>query len=1014
VPCFDFALTSAAFGYQQPFAGQDLHLSCSKLTSFRQEDKGHILVFTRGVDILAGGSNLSAEKAVVWVEPVLHELRGRSAINYKVRVYLETNPKIAAGHGGDSLGLVSTAVKAGESIVVQFAISGQIFVTANQKTEEDVSDSEFYKRAAKAAKPVRAEFVVQPEARVPEKLELADVEQKKPFLQFLQPIKFKGGRKGFIRPAMEPEMVKKRTGKKAKPELSGSSRFEYSINISPAGDEPLDFESLPGPEELDTAILRQRFYIWQRRPNGTLLELQADSAVIFYAGKTIEASGEEDETQDASFVEQLKAGRTIKGIYMTGDVLMTEGQRTIRADEVFYDFKREKALAVNSVMRNFDPGRGIPIYLRAAKLRQLSATKFTADNVTLTSSEFYLPQISANASSVVITDTTSVDAQLGKVTKSSYEAEMRDVTLKMGNRTVFYWPFIRSNLERPDIPLKSVHTGYDSTYGASIETRWYLARLLGLSEPEGTESTLALDYFGKRGAGAGFEIEYQDEDYFGRTLAYLVQDSGEDDLGRAQSRRNIEPPRRERGRFLWRHRHFLPYNWQLTTQFGYASDEYFLEGFYRGEYNVGMQESYIHLKRIEKNRGLSFLGKARINDFRDQLEELPSVEFHLTGESVFGDRGTFYSDTQLSRLRQRIGDKHNINIDENSFGFASHRSELDFPLQAGDFQIVPYVAGNFGYDDRSGFRRSLVDGTFTGSFGKKTVWIGEAGLRASGQYWKVYPDVKSRLWDLYKLRHTIEPELAAAVYQESDDIVEQRDTFHLGLLQRLQTKRGPEDSRENVDWMRLNLDLTWVNNSEKPEQSGADRFIWNRPYIPMQTFSAVNISNSDLSSRMRRFERFGPRRSYFGIDYLWRVSDTALVISDLNYDILSGVVQQFDIGYSRLRWPDLSYYIGSRYLRRAQIGDEKGTNSFIFAMTYKLDPRYSMVFSQQYDFDYGANVRNDITLVRRYHRVCWAFTYSADESLREHAVTVSIWPQGVSELAIGSRRFRNLSGSAAY
>ncbi|GAI52969.1 unnamed protein product, partial [marine sediment metagenome] len=86
-------------------------------------------------------------------------------------------------------------------------------------------------------------------------------------------------------------------------------------------------------------------------------------------------------------------------------------------------------------------------------------------------SEFYLPQISLTASSVLITDTTAIDEQAGRVSDSSYDVQMRDVRLKKGKRTLFYWPFMRSNLERPDIPIKSLHVGHDSTFGTFVEQR---------------------------------------------------------------------------------------------------------------------------------------------------------------------------------------------------------------------------------------------------------------------------------------------------------------------------------------------------------------------------------------------------------------------------------------------------------------------------------------------------------------------------------------------------------------
>jgi hypothetical protein len=339
------------------------------------------------------------------------------------------------------------------------------------------------------------------------------------------------------------------------------------------------------------------------------------------------------------------------------------------------------------------------------------------------------------------------------------------------------------------------------------------------------------------------------------------------------------------------------------------------------------------------------------------------------------------------------------------------------PVWSNPFKIIPYVAGTFGYDDRSGFTRSLVDGSDTGEFGEDKVWIGEAGIRIGTEYWKVYPDVKSRLWDLDGLRHIIKPQLVTAVYTENASEVEQRNMLNIAVLQRLQTKRGggpgSADKRQMVDWMQLNTDFTWVSDSGD-DSSGPDRFIWSKPIVPLRVLSAPDIFNGDLDSSLRRFEMYGPRRNYFGADYIWRISESSALLSEMNFDMQSSVVQQFDIGISHMRWPNLQFYIGSRYLKRVEVLDEKGSNAFTFAATYVLDRRYTLAFAQQFDFDYGANIRSDITLLRHYHRMSWAITYSADESLDRRAIVFSIWPQGVSELGLGSRRYTGLTSPAGY
>ncbi|MHC4456135.1 MAG: LPS-assembly protein LptD [Planctomycetota bacterium] len=963
------------------FMGQDLHLSGGELISYQASTSEHILVFRDGFSMFIGANRFSSGSGVVWLESKSTEFRGRVRIDYKATVYLRGNVSVEQARASKTIDLSQTVVEEAESMVVVFDVSGEVFVTAEKReVAEDISELlrlELYKQAIAAVEvvPIGPKFVVQPEAEVPELYE--EVEPKE-----------------------EVVVVKKPAEAVAVVPEERRPRFRYPVNIAPAGEVEPKFESTKAPDETDVGTIIGRFYLWQKQDEkGRLLELQADNAVVYYLGDELQVEGED---------RDILARGALRSIYLSGDVVMTEGQRTVRCDELYYDFQRRKALAINAVMRNYDVERQIPIYVRAAKLRQVAENKFEGDNITLTSSEFYLPQISLNASSVVITDTTTIDAQAGRVSDSSYDAEMRDVRLKLGERTIFYLPKVRSNLQRPDVPLKSAHVGYDSDWGMFLETRWYLSRILGLREPEGTDSTFALDYYGERGVGTGIDIDYKREDYFGRLLGYLIRDTGEDDLGRQGSRRDLEPPRELRGRFLWRHRHFLPYNWQLTAEVSYLSDENFLEGYYRSEFNIGkQQETLIHLKRIEDNWGLSILGKARINDFVNELEELPSVEYHLTGQSLFDDKFTFYSDSLVGRFSQRLAWPQ---TSDGFFTFMSERAELDMPMTIGRAKLVPFVAGTVGYEDGSGFETDIEGSTIDR---ENTVWLGEVGARLSTQYWKVYPNVKSRLWDLNGLRHIVRPFVTAVFFADSDSVIEQRDILNVGISQRLQTKRASGDNQRTVEWMRLDVDFTWLGESDDASDSGPgpDRFIWNKPFIPLMN----RYRRGSLPQDRRNSNIFGPRRRYVGADYIWHLSDTTAILSDMNFDMQSGVVQQFNIGFSHLRWPNLSYYIGSRYLRRIENNfGEIGSNAFTFAATYVLDPRYTLVFSQQFDFDYGARLRSDISLIRRYHRVVCGLTFSSDESLDKHAIIFSIWPQGVPELAIGNRRYMGLGGTAGF
>jgi hypothetical protein len=201
----------------------------------------------------------------------------------------------------------------------------------------------------------------------------------------------------------------------------------------------------------------------------------------------------------------------------------------------------------------------------------------------------------------------------------------------------------------------------------------------------------------------------------------------------------------------------------------------------------------------------------------------------------------------------------------------------------------------------------------------------------------------------------------------------------------------------------------WVDHSSD-EDFGPNRFIWDRPFIPLIDTTGGRVPPLDRRST----GMFGPQRDYTSATATWRVTETTSVLGDFFVDMPTGAVDQADVGFSRLVWPNLSYFIGSRYLRNINNGlGQQGSNAVTFAVTYVMDPRYTAVFSQQYDFDYGANIRSEMTLIRRYDQVNFAITVSVDESLDEKRIVFSLWPKGVPELAIGLRRYMGLGASGS-
>jgi hypothetical protein len=297
--------------------------------------------------------------------------------------------------------------------------------------------------------------------------------------------------------------------------------------------------------------------------------------------------------------------------------------------------------------------------------------------------------------------------------------------------------------------------------------------------------------------------------------------------------------------------------------------------------------------------------------------------------------------------------------------------------------------------------------------------LGETGVRGSTMFWKEDPMVRSKFWDVRGVRHSVTPYFETAAYQPSDSAIDMSDYFHTGVTQLWQTHRGRQDKMYTVDWMRLDVNGTWLSDdadssigpartSREIDAYGPSWFVYNDPSIPLL--------------RRRDYRYYGIARDTLNADYEWRVSDTLTLLSDTNYDVDSGKVQQLDLGINRYVYPDISYYLGSRYLRPVLIDideddngtidiHEKGSHSVIGAITWQMSSRYTVTFSQEYNFDFGKNISSDLTLVRQYHRMFYALSFSIDESLDREAVMVSVWPQGVKELAVGSRRYAGLNSA---
>ena len=729
---------------------------------------------------------------------------------------------------------------------------------------------------------------------------------------------------------------------------------------------------------------------------GDALELLADSAVVFLT------AGAPQDTRDAPSISDSQgdsdqfSGMGVEAVYLGGDIRIFSGGQTIRASQAYYDLARNRALILDAVAFSMVADRNLPIYLRAERIRQLSEREWSADNAILTTSEFHTPHYHIGAQHIELVDRTprSLFGKPAGLARASYRVEKP--TFNINNVPIILWPWSAGKIDVSESAIRRVSAGYDGNFGLRLETEWDLFNLLSFEAPVGFTADLSLDYMTDRGPAAGIDLDYETDHYYGAVQSYLIDDHGDDNLGRFRDNQRDDGTR---GRLTWRHRHFLPDDWELSFELSYESDRAFLEEYFESEFDEGKErETFVYLKKQRDNWAFAVQTQARLNDFYTQTERFGELTFHLVAEPV-GEFGSWYSESRAGAVRYRSAEKEFfILLTEGSDGPSSgmtaridSRQELTFPLRLGPVNVVPFFTlRGTAWDDTPD--RSLFS-PFRGDGGGAGRLFASVGVRSSMYLCRIYEEFKSALLDVDGVRHVIKPQLLAWMsysnrdsdelfpFDESVEGIDDFDGVLLSVLQRWQTKRGQGEYRRVVDWITWDLQLGLFNDGRSSDvTNGFTSF--TRP----ERSVARNFVNSALA---------------------WRINDTTAVLSEMNYDLNDGEIDIFDLGIQVDRTPRFSYGIDYRFIQ------ETDSNLLGLGLNYKIDAKHTVAFREAFDLDGGRTLDFTIAYIRKYPRWYVAWAFELDEAEDNIGVSLSVWPEGLTRTTIGSRRFTGLATSTA-
>lgn len=943
---------------------ESLHISTTGTAStWLDTGETNVIVIDGPVTIVADRVELSAASAVVWIRPSPGEVLDQS----RAEIALVGAARMTQGQ----------IEREGERLFVTMNVRGTIRITAAKRVTRNLSTSPLYENAL-LLRPEGATGLGTPGP--------TEVPQQRPWITTPpSPLPTTLPTDQRVRP---PEPVSFRAG-----DVQTSTTADGNIAL----------------------VLSRDVVLLQTRRDGDFVELQAERAVLFTPLKHLRELAEE-----GNFKQVEDA---VTAAYLEGDVRISytpsgvrQPEQRLRAQRVYYEFATDRAILTDAVLHTLEPNRQIPVVVRAETIRQLTLGEYNTERVELSTSAFAVPSYSVAADRAYVRSYDTNDPRYGQRT----DFQAHNATFQLFDVPVFWLPAVGGSMTQRGFPLRQIEFADTNRTGPSILTNWGLFESLGLVPPKGLDVGYSLDYLCDRGFAFGFDGDYRggfitettkepwsfDGDF---DAWFLPSDHGEDKLGR--DRATVEPEEDFRGQAIWQHQHFFPEGWQVQLRAGWASDPTFLEEFYESQFNNGLpRDLSAYIKRQRETEALTFSVNYQPLDFvttADQLQEnfevehLPEVGYRRIGDSLGDDRFTFFSqntvaglkfaesDATLADLGFKPGQSPGLpalgltGVTDDVTWRGDFRQEIDYPVQMGQFKVVPYLMARYiPYSDSP-------DG------GSQNRLLGGAGMRISTAFWKVDDTAKSNLFNVNRIRHVIEPELHVFtscesvdqedvfLYSEEVDRINAISAMQLALRQRWQTKRGGPGRWRSVDFFTLNAELNLFSN--RPDDD----------LLQPVGFRGLFFDSIPEASI--------PRNS-INADALWRMSDTLAVLGDCAYNLDEMALATTSLGVAVQRDPRLSYFAGVRY-----IGEINSTIASL-ALNYELSTKYSVQLLQSMSLSGEGNQNSSVTVIRRFDRFFATLSVFYDPVDDESGFRFAIVPQGLGS-GLTSDRFSTVFGA---
>ncbi|MEX0876236.1 MAG: LPS assembly protein LptD [Phycisphaerales bacterium] len=708
---------------------------------------------------------------------------------------------------------------------------------------------------------------------------------------------------------------------------------------------------------------------YQAASSGQWVDFRAERVVIYTAGD-----------EPISGVSSFGTSQ-IEGIYLEGGVFAGDDQWSVRSPRMYLDVANNRALMIDTVFWTTDQRSSMPLYVRAAQVRQTARQEFTASQARISNTAFFEPDLTIGISDITVTmqdPPADEGAPESPDPMPSVTVAASNVTLNAGPVPFLWLPGFKG--DPSDFPLRRVQVGDSNRSGLVLSTRWNALSLFRIDAPPGVRLDIDFDYYGERGFATGLSGDWRTREHRGGLFSYLLIDDTGTDI--TASGREISRDGETRGIFAFHDLWEFTNKWTLVSELSYISDEAFIPAFFddmgrttedfrnrlqlerRGEDNYFALElsttlnDFIAAEHLLQSPGyrvqkmpearfvsltkdllpdydpglLTYSFEARAGLMQLAFSEVTAAEYGFTTDSLADAAfGTLASESLSDQFR-------GIGLDESAVQRYDTRHELTARLDLGPLRISPFLVG----------RATAYDSSFdeySPDQNERMRFWGAGGVTLSTTLQKVNDSIENRFFDIHRMRHIVEPSITiwgSGSNFDADDVPIFDDDVE-GLLegtmvraavdQTWQTKRGGVGRWRDVDLVRLRTEYVWSSDN------------------------AGNSPIPDFYSARPELSRPG---EYAGVSMIVQPTEVLALAGEMIYDMETNEIAKSSIGTILQHRPGFSTSIEYREVEPLDAAFATiGAN-------YRLSDKYAITTRMNYNFRFDDFQHFDTQILRRF------------------------------------------------